>query len=240
MIKYKVEKAYGFTANKAFKMVNPIKKILIKTQCLMHRFLNQQALEILKKEGYLDEYNFYKNYIDNLNEGVTWADQDFRSINHFFHYKYKKGLFGFSNALQESKKFYNLSLKYLKRGEIKNSMFYLGACCHLIQDCTVPHHVNNKLLKQHRRFEQWIITEVIYNKRFFQLGNVIKYDNLESYIINNAENANATYMLYKDLLDLDNRYYNMANNSIYRAKGTTAGFLITYYNTIVKKYWANN
>ena len=62
---------------------------------------------------------------------------------------------GFSNALEECKKYYNTTLNYTKAGDFNEALFYFGAACHLIQDATVPQHVNNKLLKSHRKFELW-------------------------------------------------------------------------------------
>lgn len=240
MIKRKFEKVYGGTMRSAFKMVNPIKKKMIKTKCLMHRFINEKSLQILKDEGCLREYNFYKNFISDLNEGATWIDQDFKSINHFYHFEDHKGLFGFSNALNEAIKYYAYSIKFLKKGYIHKSIFYLGAVCHLIQDMTIPHHVNNKLLKQHRKFEQWIITQVIYNKKFFQDGKTIRYRNLNEYIIKNAIEANNSYIINKYIMNIEERFERMASHSIYRAESTTTGFLLDFYNNEVKKYWVDN
>ena len=137
----KIEKTYGTTVKGAFKIVNPIKKRVIKTHCLVHKFINYQAVEILKKENYNEQYEFYLKYIKSLNEGTVWADQDFKSINHFFHYKKKNGMFGFSNALAECKGYYIKAVNYYNENDIERSMFYLGAACHLVQDSTVPQHV---------------------------------------------------------------------------------------------------
>lgn len=240
MIKRNFEKVYGSTIRSAFKVVNPIKKKMIKTKCLMHKFLNEKSLQIMKKNEYLREYNFYKNFLYDLNEGATWIDQDFKSINHFYHFEDHKGLFGFSNALSEALKYYAYSIKFLKKGQIHKSIFYLGAVSHLIQDMTIPHHVNNNLLKQHRKFEQWIITQVIYNKKFFQDGDIIRYSGLKEYIIKNAIEANNSYIINKYIINIEDRFERMASHSIYRAEGTTTGFLLDFYNNEVKRYWVDN
>ncbi|WP_341472635.1 zinc dependent phospholipase C family protein [Hathewaya massiliensis] len=225
----KFESAYGLTVNKAFKMVNPIKKKLVKTPCIVHQFINEQALEILKEEGYNEIYLFYKGLLHFLNQGVVWADQDFKSINHFFHYKEHRGLYGFSNALELCTNYYNLSKLELKKDDLYKSIFYLGAALHLVQDSTVPHHVSNKLLRQHRHFEQWIIYKVVYEEKFRYISTVVKYPNLDEFIIENAKKAYDIYYKNQDIEDIDERYDKIATNIIIRAESTTAGVLLKFY-----------
>ncbi|HYE69663.1 MAG TPA: hypothetical protein VEA58_13685, partial [Anaerovoracaceae bacterium] len=47
------------------------------------------ALSILLNDKYLEEYAFFARYIDEINKGAVWADQDFKSSNHFYN-PYKK------------------------------------------------------------------------------------------------------------------------------------------------------
>ncbi|KYH35015.1 zinc dependent phospholipase C [Clostridium tepidiprofundi DSM 19306] len=230
----KIEKTYGITLKGALKIINPIKKRLIKTYCLVHKFLNRQALRILHKENYLDEYKFYSKYIIFLNEGAVWADQDFKSINHFFHYNKRSGLFGFSNALSECCDYYNKAVDYYNQNNIEKSMFYIGAACHLVQDSTVPQHVNNKLLSEHRQFELWIIDEVINKNSFGELSNIVEYDDIKDYIIINSRKAYNIYRKNSHITDKYNRYNSVASEIIKLAQGSTAGFLIKFYNENVK------
>jgi hypothetical protein len=69
--------------------VNPVKKMIIQTECQVHIHINGHALTILKNDGYQDAFDFYLDYIDEINRGAVWADQDFKSSNHFYH-PYKK------------------------------------------------------------------------------------------------------------------------------------------------------
>ncbi|WP_298838286.1 zinc dependent phospholipase C family protein, partial [Clostridium sp.] len=156
-MKKQFEATYGKTLRGLMVTINPIKKRIMKTHCIVHKFINIQAIEILKNKGYTEVNTFYKYYVKELNKGVTWADQDFKSSNHFYHHITGTGLYGFSNALTEFNKYYKYALKFVEAGDIRQAMFYFGAACHLIQDATVPQHVNNKLLKNHRNFELWII-----------------------------------------------------------------------------------
>jgi len=52
--------------------LNPFKKAVIKTECMVHKYINIQALEILKNDKYIDAYCLFSDYIDDLNKGVTW------------------------------------------------------------------------------------------------------------------------------------------------------------------------
>lgn len=190
----RIEKTYGSALRGLFHAVNPLKKKFLKTYCTVHKFIVIQALEILENDGYIEEYEFFKKNVGYINKGTTWADQDFKSSNHFYHFSKGRGLYGFSNALSECKKYYEKSLHYLKEKNIERSMFYFGAACHLIQDVTVPQHVNNKLLKSHRKFELWIISRLMSDFSFMANSGVVRYCNLEDYIVNNAFLANNTYL----------------------------------------------
>ena len=159
IIKVRIENTYGHTLKALLRAVNPIKKKVKKTDCIVHQFINREALIILKNDGYENEYNFFKNHIDTLNSGVIWADSDFKSTNHFYHYKEGKGLYGCSNALVECEKYYKKAKKHYGDENAVKAMFYLGAACHLIQDSTVPAHANVNL-RNHKNFETWSIKKV--------------------------------------------------------------------------------
>jgi phospholipase C len=225
-----IEKTYGKALRGMMSAVNPIKKKILKTHCTIHKFINIQAVEILKNEGYIKEHEFFKKYIKSLNEGVTWADQDFKSSNHFYHFSEGKGLYGFSDALTEFKKYYNKALAYSKIKDIEKSMFYLGSSCHLIQDMTVPHHVNNKLLHSHRNFEMWIIKRFLSDYSFLIDKGIIQYKVVDDYIKNNALFANNIFLKDLNIENKEERYGKMAATIIKEAQNTTAGFLLDYYN----------
>ncbi|AEB75501.1 zinc dependent phospholipase C family protein [Clostridium botulinum] len=223
-----MERAFGRTARGFMGAVNPIKKVIIKTHCITHKYINNKALQLLKNQGYTHEYRCLKKYITDINAGVTWADQDMKSINHFYHFNQKKGLYGFSNALEECRKYYRLSLKYLDLGELHKSMFYLGASCHLVQDVTVPQHVNNRLLKKHRDFELWIIKQVLLGYNFETQKDIKRYKSIEEYIQKNASIANKVYFRYNGIRSKEEKYMNVACAIIEEAQLTTAGLMIDY------------
>ena len=228
-MKKNIEKTYGKTIQGLFFAVNPLKKKFVKTYCIIHRYINMQAIEMLNNEGHKEEYEFYKKYIKYLNDGVTWADQDFKSSNHFYHYSKGKGLFGFSNALEECKKYYKKAIFYNNPLEVERAVFYFGAACHLIQDSTVPQHVNNKLLKSHRKFELWIISKFMSDYSFFAESGIIRYKKLDDYIINNSLMANNTYLKYIDVRYREERYSEISSRIIKEAQRTTAGVMLDFY-----------
>ena len=228
----KIERTYGSALRGVFYAVNPLKKKLLKTYCTVHKFIIIQALEILKSDGFEEEYDFFKKHVGFVNEGATWADQDFKSSNHFFHFSKGKGLYGFSNALTECQNYYNISLAYINEGNIPKAMFYFGAACHLVQDVTVPQHVNNKLLKSHRRFELWIISRLLSDYSFMADSGTIRYKGLDSYIVNNAFLANNTYLKNISNKNIEERYQIVASTILKAAQRTTAGFMVDYYEAI--------
>lgn len=233
-MKKEFEKTYGTTIKGLMFAVNPLKKKILKTNCTVHKFINIQALEILKNEGYEKQYQFYKNYIKNINDGVTWADQDFKSTNHFYHFNKGKGLYGFSDALTEFRKYYKRALGYADAGDNLNCFFYLGAACHLIQDSTVPQHVNNKLLKSHRRFELWIISRLMTDYSYVSEKGIKRYDDADDYIRKNARFANSTFLKYANIKDRNERYGKISSATIKEAEATTSGFLLDFYKILNK------
>lgn len=223
------EEAFGKTMRGIYFLANPVKKVFIKTTCVVHKHINSIAIEILKKNGYQDEYKFFSKNIDCINEGTVWADQDFKSSNHFFHYETNRGLFGFSNALDECVKYYNMSIKFLKCGDKNKSLFCFGAACHVLQDSTVPQHVHNKLLDRHRKFELWIIGKLVAGYKFEKASGIIRENSLEKYVKNNAKFSNSVYNKYNAVLNKEIKYKGIANSIIPRAEMTTAGIMLNYY-----------
>ncbi|MBZ9608679.1 zinc dependent phospholipase C family protein [Clostridium estertheticum] len=233
-MKKRMEVTYGKTLKGLMITINPIKKRIMKTHCIVHKFINIQAIEILKNKEYSEISSFYKGHIKELNKGVTWADQDFKSSNHFYHHIKGTGLYGFSNALTEFEKYYKCALRFIKEGDTRQALFYFGAACHLIQDATVPQHVNNKLLKSHRNFELWIISRLMSDYSFPIFNEVIKQENIEDYIKKNALFANETYIANANIKNKEDRYKKISTLIVQRAQKTTAGLMINFYNEINK------
>jgi phospholipase C len=234
-MKKQLESTYGRALRGLMFAVNPVKKVIMKTHCTVHKYINIQGVGILKNEGYIEEHEFFKKYIKPLNYGVAWADQDFKSSNHFYHYEKGRGLYGFSDALTECKKYCAKALGYMEAGETEKALFYFGASCHLIQDMTVPQHVNNKLLKSHREFELWIIARLLSDYSFPVEKGIKRFNSMKDYFINNSREANSIYHKYENIVSKEERYGKIATDILREAQMTTAGFMLDFYDDI-KKY----
>ncbi|MCY6959029.1 zinc dependent phospholipase C family protein [Clostridium brassicae] len=231
-MKMRIENTFGKTMRGVMFAVNPIKKIIVNTHCMAHKYINNKSIELVKKEGYIKEYDFFTRYKYDFNEGVTWADQDFKSSNHFYHFSSGRGLYGFSNALEECEKYYKKANNYLEAGDIKKSVFYFGAACHLIQDATVPQHANKKLLKEHRKFELWIISRIAMGYHFEAKNSIKRYKEIAEYIKGNALMANQIYLKNINIKNVDDRYSKVAQAIIQEAQITTAGIMLDFYEKV--------
>ncbi len=232
MKKNSFEIRYGLAVKTIFTTLNPIKNRFKKTECIVHKYIINNSLNSLKENEYIDAYNFYNEYRDELLNGAVWVDLDYKSINHFFHYKNHNGLYGFSNAYDECVKYYDIVKKSFYSKNFSAVAFYLGACLHLVQDVTVPQHVNNKLLKKHRYFEGWIIDKI---KRGYDYSSkeIERHSTILDYFISNANYANKVNMYYKHL-DEEKRFQKISKNILSKAQKTTCGFLLDFYNYNIK------
>jgi len=227
-----VERAYGKTFKTILWAVNPLKKVFKKTLCEVHIFINEQALEILRNDGYKEAYEFYSSYKGSLNEGTVWVDQDFRSREHFYNPYTKKGLYGCKSSMQRFRKYYGCALVHWDCGDRDKAMFYLGAAVHLIQDSTIPQHGSVKLLKSHRKYEQWIhkVHDDFIHYSVKEGG--LYFDSPYEYIEKNAREAIASYSKYSLIKNPSDRFFRIANRTFPLAQKTTAGCLMNFYNTI--------
>ncbi|GIM29545.1 phospholipase C [Clostridium polyendosporum] len=219
--------------------VNPIKKVVVKTSCIVHKYINMQAIHILNNDGYEDAAQFFKENIKPLNEGAVWADQDFKSINHFFHYSEERGLYGFSNALDEGVRYNREAIRNIKRENLNKALFFVGAVAHLIQDATVPHHVNNRLLKSHKGFESWIRLKLFNHYDFSENSGTLRQTKLKDFMKNNAEVANNAYYRFNQIEDREERYFEISRVILKQAQISTAGYLLNFYEEHVGKQFCD-
>ncbi len=235
-----MEKLFGSISKGFMKAANPFKKFAFKTPCLMHKFINIQSVHILENEGYLEEADFYRDHIKALNEGATWIDQDFKSINHFYHHDKEKGLYGFSDALTEAGKYKDKLAFFAGKQNLTRSIFYAGVICHLIQDMTVPQHVNNQLLESHRDYEVWILSKAWDEIDFSVSSGIKRYPRFELYARENAKLANQVFSELKSMTDREEMYRIMATKLIAEAQYTTAGLLLDFYENYFAKLAKDN
>lgn len=233
-MKKTLENCYAAALSSTFKVVNPIKKSVIKTDCEVHLFIQENALEILKNEGYIKEYNLFKAYLPAINSGLVWADQDFKSYHHFYNPRQQRGKFGYDeNAMTVAKSYYNRALKYYAAKNYDKSMFYFGAACHIIQDLTIPQHAKGKLLDNHRQFEVYVKENYRKIKRFRAHYTPIIFNCIEEHVDHNAMSAlNIDYM-YSNVSDTTTRFYLTAVKAITLAQRSSAGCMIMFYENLL-------
>ncbi len=228
----RLERTYGVLFKSMIFAVNPIKSVITKPDCIVHQYINMQALEILRNDKYEDAYNFFSDYAAQLNEGVVWADQDMKSTGHFYHPEKKRGLYGNNDALSLAERYYKKALKNWKEGNLEQSFFYLGASLHLVQDVTVPQHANNRLLDDHRKYEQYI-------KKVYHLTPELWCENGGHYVtsIRNAirTNARVTMLIFKRLgyiSDETRRFNALMKVLVPLAQKSTAGCMLRFYKDV--------
>ncbi len=226
------EAAYDRVLNTVFSFTNPFKKLIIRTQCKVHKFINIRALTILKNDKYLKEYNFFNQYIKEVNKGAVWADQDYRSASHFYNPFKKKGLFGRKDALELAVEYHQKALDLWQEEELKEAMFYFGAALHLVQDMTVPQHANIRLLDNHRQYKNYIKRSYKYVKEFQVETGAYLLDSIEDYIRFNTRVAIRINKHFKNIADEEERFYRIARCGLPLAQRTTAGAMVLFFREI--------
>lgn len=228
-----IENAYGNILTSTFKVVNPIKKSIISTDCEVHKFIQINALDILKNEGYYKEYIFFKSYLTQINKGLVWADQDFKCYHHFYNLKEERGKFGYEeNALTVANKYYDKAKRFFNLNRFELSLFYFGAACHIVQDLTVPHHAKGKLLDNHRQYELYIKKMYKNTPRLIAKNGIVKLNSVEEYLVYNGRYAIYYDDMYRNISDLRNRFYMLAMKCVPLAQKSSAGFMLMFFKDI--------
>jgi len=233
-MKSKLEGAYSKALTGTFKVISPIKRTIKKTECEVHLYIQENALEILNCNGYNDEYKLFKEYQSKINEGLVWADQDFKCYHHFYNPKEEKGMYGYDdNALTVARSYYLKALKYFTLENYDNSMFYFGAMCHIIQDLTIPQHAKGKLFDNHRQFELYVKENYTKINRFKCREEPIILQSVTDYANYNSLRALKIDYLYRNIVDLSSKFYLIALKSITLAQRTSAGCMIMFYKDLL-------
>lgn len=230
-----LEKVYGRIFYYMLTAINPVKKTIVDTPCSIHKFINIQALEIIKNDKYVDAYNLFSDYILDINEGVVWADQDFKSTGHFYHPVKEKGLYGNNNALDLAKSYYKKAIRNWEQEDTPKSLFYLGAAVHLIQDVTIPQHANIKLLDSHKKYESFVRNNYKHYSEFIADSGGYYLENVEEFISYNARNALNIYNKLKSIESDSERFYKITKYILPLAQKTTAGCFVRFYLDVFKK-----
>jgi phospholipase C len=120
-----------------------------------HEFCNRQALQILRNDGFTLYADFLRQFQQELNLGVYWADKGWKNIHHYYEPGSGRGLWHFATALDQFEAYYRLALAALRQADPRKAVFWVGAAAHMTQDLCVPHHARAKLLDGHKQYEIW-------------------------------------------------------------------------------------
>ncbi len=135
-------------------MEHPVWQQIDSSYCVTHQYCNDQALGILQKNGFIKEAMLLAAYYQQLQNGVIWADLNWKNIHHFLHPTTRRGFWHFSNAACDYQQFFSMAIKHIRQGCIESSIFYLGAAANLVQDMCVPHHAKCQLFDGHKRLSK--------------------------------------------------------------------------------------
>ncbi|MEG6612322.1 zinc dependent phospholipase C family protein [Pseudoclostridium thermosuccinogenes] len=233
----RLERTYGKIYKYMLAFINPIKKRIVRVEAGIHKYINRRAVDILKNDGYKDAYYFFYDHMAELNAGVVWADQDFKSINHFFDPSRKRGLYGSSNAVKLASEYYENALRYWNAMDTEKAIFYLGAAVHIVQDMTIPQHASIRLLASHHQYEAFIRKTYLYSSRYAAYrGGYYNMGSIEDYIHCNARTAVKIYRKLKNIKDNNRKYYTIAKFTLPLAQKTTAGCLLNFYKEISRRH----
>jgi len=183
----------------------------------------------------MDAYYFFSDYIVELNRGVVWADQDFKSIGHFYSPLKERGLYGHNNALTLAEEYYEYSKSYWHAGKIEKAMFYLGAMVHLVQDMTIPQHVNIRLMDSHRQYETFVKKTYDEVEVFKAYEGGIYLNSVEEFISYNAKIAMKIYKKFYCVPEEERRFFRITKYTLPLAEKTTAGCFLMFYRNISKR-----
>lgn len=226
------ERSYDYFLKFVFGVSNPVKKSIIRTQCEVHKFINIQAVQILRNDKCEQEYNFFLSYITDINRGAVWADQDFKSTNHFYNPYKKKGLYGRKNAMDLAVDYYSRTLGLWKAGDFNRSMFYFGAALHLIHDMSIPQHANIRLLDNHKQYETFVKRSYQYVHEFRAEKGAYLLDTIEEYIKFNARVALKIHKQFRNISNDENRYFLITKCNLPLCQRTTAGAMVMFYQEV--------
>lgn len=195
-----------------------------------HLFINHQALNILKNDKRLSAYKLILKYISYVDLGNQWADQGWKCFAHYYKPQSGKGFIPWVSAVTEGVGYFNRAITSWKNDNHQESMFYLGAAAHIVQDMCVPHHAMGIPFNGHRKFEIWAID----NKGYFKLDKGGLYRQLNGIKDLIDSNAITAQRYYNDVANYNNRYVNAGKEMLYLAQKTTAN-LFDYFSIVSAK-----
>lgn len=196
-----------------------------------HLFINRQATKILLNDGKREVYKLIAKHGRIIDQGNLWADKGLKYFAHYYRPDSHKGFIPGISAVNECMDHFNRAVSNWHKGRLQQSMFYLGAAAHIVQDLCVPHHSMGIAFNGHGKFEIWAIE----NKENFKVqegGMYYKFNNLKEILKYNSINS---MQYYNDVSHYNNnRYVKAAKELLPMAQVTTACLFNYFYGVVIQ------
>lgn len=189
-------------------------------------------MQILANDGFFKEADFFKKNFLPLNDGVCWADHAWKCLAHYFDPDTGNGLGIFPDAVTEGMYYFNKSLFMWREGKTYESLFFLGACLHIVQDLCVPYHASLAAFNGHQEFESWA-RKNRFSYRVFSEGLYCRnYDSFELAECWMRENARKAKKFFLPVIKGKKEdYFDYTSSELLTlAQKTTSGFMQFYYS----------
>lgn len=201
----------------------PFQKIIDRTG-KTHHYLTELAVRVMKNDGYEEAASFMKKGLEKLIKGNYWADSLWMNSTHHYNPRTKRGLWIWPGAADQIKNWF-ASAASLWVEDMEKSLFMLGACLHIVQDCCQPYHSNCRVFQGHQKYERWVDK----NKHLYAVeeGGIYRVSSKpEDWAIANAEYS----MPYIDAVSGPEEGARREATAVLipRAIRTTAGFMLFF------------
>ena len=213
----------------------------LSTSLSTHQFIFWQSVEILGNDGHVDLANYISTslFVD-LARGSVRADETiWDSREHYQDPFTHEGLLGFRSAGELAQEHYSKATQQWESGNRQLAAYELGWATHAVADLTVPHHAALTFLDRHSEYERWVND----HKLEFEVSNNGIYEfemdlpghywdeaNPAHWVDYNAHAAIEWFGYVNGGGDDDFRL--AASTLLPRAQRTTAGFLLTFFQTV--------
>ncbi len=222
--------ARSIRAHTALRLVAmPLQKVI--DRCgNTHRFLTKEGIRTLHTDRWENAWVFFRQHTETLVKGNLWADAFWKNAFHHFDPKTKQGLWIWPAAPDQCKNWFDQAIRHWKKGDLRKSLFLLGACIHIVQDACQPYHSNCRVVMGHQKYERWADK---HKKSLTQVkGGVYGLSSHpEGWVISNAEFSHG--FLHNVLPRSKPESKEQATTALLsRAAQTTAGFLLFFLETL--------
>ena len=185
----------------------------------------------MQKNGFLQEAALLSAYYEQLQNGVIWADLNWKNIHHFLHPHTRRGFWHFSNAACDYLEFFTFAIKSVRHGCAKDAIFYLGAAAHLVQDMCVPHHAKCQLFDGHKKYERWVETNL--QNFSYEIKEEISIANPIGILVKNA--ATALDLYHYVSADAGIQQYKKATDILLPLANQSTANLFCYFFARIRK-----